>query len=546
VPSPELTQESPAALLAGFHDGDSPSLTALTHGMLLSAASAGARVLEFAPGDTFLAHSAAGGGAYLDEWLTPLLAGGTTRVADDEIVDPATADVTHVRLTAAEWANQAARSLRGSPLTSPSLRVVAVEAGNPNLKVLGVWNQALPGGSRVFFSPAGLCGLGLAGGHAASGVFLAAGFPVEEIGAAVCDADGHDIAPGFAGELFFKVTGWKKNSEGSGRRGNSSGLLGWRDATGALYVESFAQRAPGVPDASQRNRALRAFETALDVHCGEHTWTLAGAPSAFNVDEWPLKISGWIDESALPLPAEKTSAEPAAKPVEKPRVVAAWAPVQVLQEKGAGARLVLIHPAAGASEVFQDLAAAIGPTRRVIGIRARGYGNAEACHPSIESAAAAYLDAVFEDDPTGSFVLSGFGFGTTIALEMARQLHAAGRPVPRLVLIGGIAPAVEKSDGWMSSMRSAWKRLSESVEIEPSAATDDTSSTHRANWNRYRLAAVPLAAEVIVPLDFSKESLAGWEDAVSDVRIEPIKCLWSEMLAFPAVKRIAALLDEQT
>jgi hypothetical protein len=84
------------------------------------------------------------------------------------------------------------------------------------------------------------------------------------------------------------------------------------------------------------------------------------------------------------------------------------------------------------------------------------------------------------------------------------------------------------------------------VEIEPSAATDDTSSTHRANWNRYRLAAVPLAAEVIVPLDFSKESLAGWEDAVSDIRIEPIKCLWSEMLAFPAVKRIAALLNEQT
>lgn len=546
VPTPELTQESPAALLAGFHDGDSPSLTALTHGMLLSAAAAGARVLDFAPGDTFLAHSAAGGGGFLDEWLTPLLAGGTTRVADDEILDPAAAEVTHVRLSAAEWANQAARALRGAPLASSSLRVVAVESGNPNLKVLSAWNQSLPGGSRIFFSPAGLCGLGLAGGNAASGVFLAAGFPVEEIGAAVCDADGHDIAPGFAGELFLKVTGWKKAAEGSGRRGNSTGLLGWRDATGALFVESFAQHAPGVPEAGQRRRALRSFEAALDVYCGEHTWTLAGTPGAFNVDEWPLKTSGWIDESALPLPTEKPSAEPVAKAVEKPRVVAAWSPVHVLQEKGAGTRLVLIHPAAGASEVFQYLAAAIGPTRRVIAIRARGYGNAEACHPSIESAAAAYLDAVFEDDPTKPFVLSGFGFGATVALEMARQLHAAGRPVPRLVLIGGIAPAVEKSGGWMSSVRSAWKRLSESVEIEPSAATDDTSSAHRVNWNRYRLAAVPLEADVIVPLDFSKESLAGWEDAVADVRIEPIKCLWSEMLAFPAVKRIAALLDERT
>ena len=114
LPSPEITPDSPAAILPGHPDGTPPQIRALTHELLVAAAIEGARVLDFGPSDSFLAHSAAGGGAFFDEWLLPILAGGTVRVADDDVLDPVSGNATHIRLTAPEWSNQAARWSRGA------------------------------------------------------------------------------------------------------------------------------------------------------------------------------------------------------------------------------------------------------------------------------------------------------------------------------------------------------------------------------------------------------------------------------------------------
>lgn len=545
VAAVELNHDTPAVILPGHCDGRPPELRALTHGMLLSAFAAGRRMLDFGTGDTMLAHSAAGGGSFLDEWLLPLLAGGTVRVADDEIVDPSTAEVTHVRVTAPEWANQASRSQRGGPLVSSSLRVVGVEAGNPNAKVAEIWEAGLPGGSRVFYSPAGLCGLGIGGGIVPGWLEIPIGLSVDDVEAAVCDEDGHDIAPGFGGGLFLKFQGWKKVAENATRRGLATGLRAWRDAAGRIFLESAGMKAPGIPTHDQRKRALAALDPALDAFVGEHVWTLGGAPGPFNVDEWPLGRSGWIDEAALPRPAavEEKPAVVAKKPVVVTRAVEHWKPLVVLQEKGPGVRLVLVHPAAGDPAAFADLASAIGPTRRVVAFQARGLRNPDDCHPSIESAAAAYLDAVSEDDP-GPFVLAGFGFGTAVVLEMARQMAAAGRSLPRLVLIGGIAPASERSGGWISSMRNALKLLSEGEEIEPGPLSGETAAVHTALWKKYRILPMDLAAELIIPSDFSKETIAAWISLVPGVTVEPVKYAWRDMLSFPAVKRIAALIED--
>jgi len=544
VPTPDLDHDAPAAVLPGYPGSEPPAVRALTHGILLSAFAAGANLLRFHPGDSLLAHSAAGGGAFLDEWMLPLLAGGTICVADDDLVDPSTANVTHVRMTAAEWTNQAARSARGESLAASTLRVVAVEAGNPNVKVAEIWNTALPGSQVVFFSPAELCGLGLGGPAEATAPFLPVGRPLEEMEAFVCDSDGQEVLPGFAGNLFLKFPGWRKLAENSSRRGFATGLLAWRDARGSITIESASSKAPGVPDFSQRSRALTRLEDSLDVHVGEHLWTLAGPTGPFHVDEWPLKNSGWIDESALPRPAEIASETPV-KRVPVARAAATWKPLTVFQESGPGSRLVLIHSAAGDPEVFRDLAAAIGPTRRVIALRARGFENPDACHPSIESAAAAYLDVVLEDDPSGPLVLSGFGFGTAVVLEMARQLQAAGRPAPKLVLIGGIAPAPDQAGGWITSMKSAWKRLSDAGEIEPTRANNDTSEKHEAIWRRYRVSPLAFPADLIIPSDFTKESLASWHHVLPGAKVESVKCFWADMLTLPAAKRLASLLNER-
>ena len=205
--------------------------------------------------------------------------------------------------------------------------------------------------------------------------------------------------------------------------------------------------------------------------------------------------------------------------------------------------MVLLPGASGTPDLYRDLASAIGPARRIIGILARGFHNQESCHPSIESAAASYLDALLEEDPSASFVLAGFGFGGAVALEMARQLAAAGRPIPELLLIGAVAPFPEKSGGWLSNMKGAFKRLSAPVLMEPRPAKDEPSLTHETAWRKFRFAACNIAARIVLPSDFPPDAAANWLSVLPAARIEPVKCRWEEMLSFPAVKRLASIIN---
>ena len=214
-----------------------------------------------------------------------------------------------------------------------------------------------------------------------------------------------------------------------------------------------------------------------------------------------------------------------------------------MQDKGDDTTLILIPGASGTPDLYRDLAMAIGPTRRVIGILARGFHNSEACHPSIESAAAAYLEALLEEDPTASFMLAGFGFGGTVALEMTRQLVAAGRSAPELLLIGSIAPAAEISGGWITSVKSAFKRFSAPERMEPVVIASEPSASHEAAWKKYRFAFGNFPARIVIPSDFPPDGATNWLAALPEARIIPVKCRWDEMLAFPAVKRLASILN---
>lgn len=550
LPNPEVRAETPAAILVGHCDGAPPIIRALTHGQLVSACVEGARVLDFGPGDSFLAHSAAGGGAFFDEWMVPLLAGGTVKVAGNDLLDPATAAVTHIRLTAPEWHNQAARWTRGEERVAPTLRVVAVEAGSPRKAALDIWNlhAAGPLGTLVFFSPAGLCGLGIAASAGAEIPSLSPGRPTPDVEVSVFDPDSHELPPGYSGDLVFRFPGWKKTAPAIGRKGISTGLRAWRNREGNLFIESDSSHAPGIPDAAARLAAEPLLETALDAHAGSLSWILADSapPGLPAVSEWPLTRGGWIDESLLPVPERphqlKTTAPESAKTPPAPR---AWNPISVLQKEGPAATLVLVPGASGTPDIYRDLAAAIGLARRVIGLVARGFHNPEACHPSVESAAAAYIGILLEEDPSASFVLAGFGFGGTVALEMARQLAAAGRAVPELLIIGSIPPAAGTPGGWLSSLMSSLKRLSAPERMEPLMPAGDPAATHEAAWRKFRFARADIAARIILPADFPPDAAANWLAILPGARVQPVKCPWDEMLAFPAVKRLASILASQ-
>jgi thioesterase domain-containing protein len=178
----------------------------------------------------------------------------------------------------------------------------------------------------------------------------------------------------------------------------------------------------------------------------------------------------------------------------------------------------------------------------VIGIAARGALNPEACHPSIESAAAQYIAALFEDAPLQDFQLAGFGFGAIVGLEMARQLQAAGRSLPHLVLIGSLPPPRDKPRGWLDSMKKALKRSSPISRMEPQPASTAVAARHESVLKNYRFPVCDIPATIILPADLS-EATDAWQEILPSAAVEITRSSWAEMLSTPAVKRIASILN---
>jgi thioesterase domain-containing protein len=529
--------------------------------MLVSAALEGARLLDFQPGQSFLVRSMPGGGAFFDEWLIPLLAGGTAYVAGFDMLDSAAAPVTHLRLTTPEWANQAADWGHEGEPCSPTLRCVAVEAGSPLLSSASIWQKQSTPHLRqvVFFSPASLCGLGLAGVIRKNAVRISAGKPTSECEAVIADADGLEIPPGYVGRLFLKFPGWKNLPDAGGRLGFDTGLNAWRDWEGDLHLESGVRKVIGLPTAAEIKATRELFSQVLDVFVsrqGVYALSDQAAGDAVCQKQWLLNRAGWIDESALPQAAQPTVSQPqpssapaspkAFEPAVQTRRAAqsAWTPLVEMCSKGSGSPLVLVHPADGLTDSYAELLYALGNSRRVIGIAARGALNPESCHPSIESAAAQYIAALFEDEPLQDFQLAGFGFGAIVALEMARQLQAAGRALPRLVLIGAMPPQTDQTGGWLASMKKAFKRSAAPARMEPRPPSNAAAARHEAILKNYRFPACDIPATIVLPADLA-ESSAPWQELLPGAAVEITRSSWSEMLSTPAVKRVASILADE-
>lgn len=539
-----------AATIPGHVDGQPPVVRALTHNMLVSAAAEAARILDFKAGDSFLFQAVPGGGAFLDEWIIPLLSGGTVYVAGEDLLEPVTAPVTHLRLTTPEWSNQAAAWARGATPASDSLRVVAIEAGAPTITASKIWTEQHHRQIKqiVFFSPVGLCGMGLWGSARRDTAFLPVGKPTAEIEVLVCDADGLDLPVGYAGSVFLKFPGWKNLPDAIGRHGINLGLNGWRDAQGDLHLESAWRHVNGLPTFPQKIAALPYLDRALDVFIGKGVYLLTEENPAgtIAVKEWLLNRAGWIDESALPQPVSTPA--PAKKPVSSAAPTRrpskeTWNPVSIMQEGTGGELLVLVHGADGTPDIYGELIRALGPSRRIIGLTARGAANSEACHPSIESAAAQYIASIFEDERPESWKLVGFGFGGMVALEMARQLHAAARNLPGLVLLGTFPPIIDRSVNWLSSMKRVFKKSPATERMEPLPPRTETAVRHEMAWKNYRLPACQVPATCVLGVDVPVEIATSWKEVLPNVTIEFTKSNSADMLSNPAVKRVASIIN---
>jgi oxalate---CoA ligase len=97
--------------------------------------------------------------------------------------------------------------------------------------------------------------------------------------------------------------------------------------------------------------------------------------------------------------------------------------------------LFCIHGAQGTVLGFRELADLLGPDQPVYGLQSRGLDGVAAPPARIEDMAAHYLREIEAVAPEGPQFLCGFSMGGLIALEMAQQLRAAGRPVALLAML---------------------------------------------------------------------------------------------------------------
>ncbi|MGH9613847.1 MAG: thioesterase domain-containing protein [Bryobacteraceae bacterium] len=129
-----------------------------------------------------------------------------------------------------------------------------------------------------------------------------------------------------------------------------------------------------------------------------------------------------------------------------------------LSAVGAGPALYCVHSLGGEVVSFRHLASALGSACRVYGIQTPPGQKTPEFASSIETLASYYISELLTFQPVGPYLLGGWSVGSTIALEMAYQLRAAGREVDLLVALDG-APFNTNSGTSRWSPLYYWKLL---------------------------------------------------------------------------------------
>ena len=111
-----------------------------------------------------------------------------------------------------------------------------------------------------------------------------------------------------------------------------------------------------------------------------------------------------------------------------------------LGTSGPGHPLFLVHPIGGGVFCYNDLARRLDGAHAVLGLQAAGLDGEVEPETDLVRMASRYVDALLAEHPEGPYFLGGWSMGGVVALEMARQLAAAGREVPLVFLIDCSAP----------------------------------------------------------------------------------------------------------
>ena len=260
------------------------------------------------------------------------------------------------------------------------------------------------------------------------------------------------------------------------------------------------------------------------------------------VAEFPLTPGGRIDSAKLhrSLTDVQTKASDKVQPADS----TAWQPLLLLHTTPNAPTLFLIHDLEGSPEKYRELIAHLAEDWTLIGTTARGLTEPAACHQTVESEAAALVEAVRMQDPDGPYHLFGYGFGAVLAFEMAHRLRDAGSRVRYLALTGTRAPSLNgKADDWMRSLSRAFSRSGKrEVLVDSNARSVEISHANALREFRTRPLSGPCC--VIMGTSMARDHEAAWRACAPDAAINRLNCDPDQMLTQPTVKILAEILRE--
>ncbi len=562
VPVTSATSNPPKAsfFLTGTETGSPPALSALSPAVIAASCRKLIDILGIEPGDKIPLLPAAGTGAYVETLLAALAGGATLLLPGKDASIPE--DSTHLRLSAAQWRTWTARCSRTETGFPANLRSVCIEAAPFPTRIHGVWRELNAGRARwiQYAGPAGLCGRSVrflsedSAEDFTGKSDVPIGSPAPGVKARLLDLEGQPLPAHHPGTLEITV------------EGKSASYLGWRDGSGALHL------APSPFSALERG--LCALPEIIDAHAAEITvdsqthvcaWVVTASGSLIQpqeliaqlrqflpsgpvpdfiaaVAEFPVTASGEIDAAALPKPALRPAPEAQQSPIRAvPAAPAsAWQPLALLHKTPDAPTLYLIHDRDGNPDKYRGLAALLAPDWTIYATSARGLSQPSACHPTIESEAAALVEAICLLDPEGPYHLVGWDFGAILAMEMTRQLRVAGRNVPYLAMAGARPPETSAKPGWKQSLTRLFSRGG----VQEPPPSSPVAKAHAEALKEYRARPLAGAAGIILAADQGGDIEDAWLECAPEAFVERMSCQAREMLAEPAVKRLAVILRE--
>jgi hypothetical protein len=112
-----------------------------------------------------------------------------------------------------------------------------------------------------------------------------------------------------------------------------------------------------------------------------------------------------------------------------------------------------------------------------------------------------------------------------------------------LVLIGCTPPQAIQTENWLGRLKKSFKRSKGTERMESSDPDNQTAVRHEAIWRSYRFPVSEFPAKIILPSNIGEGVPEAWLEILPYAEIEFTRSYWADMLARPAVKRVASILS---